>query len=139
MRTAKSSHINVRRLEFGDFAFVRSLAAEQPNFTIPPPYVLWLLLKIRKNVCLVAEDQRVGPLAYLLAIPDEPPGSLYVWQLAASANGKRLGATPHLLLELRRINRDMRIHRTSCMLVRGKQQPLADAQEIWQHGSRQEA
>ena len=102
-----SSHIHIRRLEVSDFAFVRGLASEQPNFTIPPPYVLWLLLKIRRNVCLIAEDDRVGPVAYLLAVPVQPSNSLYVWQLAASEKGKRGGAVLQLLRELQRITRTM--------------------------------
>jgi hypothetical protein len=111
MPTTTSSHIHIRRLEFSDFAFVRGLASEQPNFTIPPPYVLWLLLKVHKNVCLVAEDDRVGPVAYLLAIPVLPPDSLYVWQLAASDKGKRVNAARHLLQELRRQSLHMHIRR----------------------------
>lgn len=104
-----SSHVHVRRLEVSDFAFVRGLASEQPNFTIPPPYVLWLLQKVHRNVCLVAEDDRVGPVAYLLAIPVQPGGSLYVWQLASSDRGKRTHAVLLLLRELKQITHKMRI------------------------------
>jgi hypothetical protein len=111
MPTTTSSRILIRRLEFSDFAFVRGLASEQPNFTIPPPYVLWLLLKVHKNVCLVAEDDRIGPVGYLLAIPVHPPGSLYVWQLAASDKGKRVNAIRQLLQELRRISLQARTRR----------------------------
>ena len=106
-----SSHIQVRRLNISDFAFVRELASQQSTFTIPPPYVLWLLLKDYRNVCLVAEDDRIGPVAYLLAIPVQPSGSLYVWQLAVSGKGKRSNAILQLLRELRRTTQKMRIRR----------------------------
>ncbi len=106
-----ASRIRVRRLEVADFSFVRDLAAKQPNFTIPPPYVLWLLLKIKGDVCLVAEHDMDGPVAYLLAVPiDTPADSLYVWQLAASQQSRRHDKPVFdLLLELHRTCRRLRI------------------------------
>lgn len=81
---ANVSHIHVRPLEIGDFDFVRALASRQPNFTVPPVYVLWLLMRIKGAVCLVAEHSIKGLLAYLLAVPVEGPGnSIFIWQVAA--------------------------------------------------------
>jgi hypothetical protein len=112
MRT--TSHIHVRQLEVGDFDFVRDLAARQPNFTVPPPYVLWLLLKIKDAICLVAEDSTEGLLAYVLAVPIEAPArALYVWQLAASQAGQRTNATLTLLTEFREIAHQLRVKRVA--------------------------
>lgn len=105
-----TSHVHVRQLEVGDFSFVRALAARQPTFTVPPPYVLWLLLRIKDAICLVAEHSSEGQLAYLLAVPIEAPSkALYVWQLATSQAGQRRNATLALLVEFRRITQKMRI------------------------------
>ena len=102
--------IHVRKLEVADFSFVRDLAALQPNFTIPPPYVLWLLLKIKGDVCLLAESESGVPLAYLLAVPvDEPANSLYVWQLATSSQGQNADAVFGLLLEMYEVTKKLGI------------------------------
>jgi hypothetical protein len=79
------SHIHVRQLEIADFDFVRQLASKQSNFTVPPPYILWLFLRLKGAICLVAEESERGLVGYLLALPVEPPeASIFVWQLAAS-------------------------------------------------------
>ena len=115
-----ASHIHVRQLEVGDFAFVRALAAKQPNFTVPPPYVLWLLLRIKDAICLVAEHSTEGLLAYLLAVPVEAPAkTLYVWQLAASQAGQRRNATLALLTEFRRITQQFRIRTLAFSTIPG--------------------
>jgi hypothetical protein len=98
-----SSELHVRRLQIKDFAFVRDLASKQPNFTIPPPYVLWLLLKIRRSVALIVEREDSGPTGYLLAVPVAQPKTLYVWQLATSKRDKRGEGTLLLLSQLRSI------------------------------------
>jgi hypothetical protein len=98
-----SSELRVRRLQIKDFPFVRDLAGEQPNFTIPPPYVLWLLLKIRNNVALIVEREDIGPVGYLLAVPVEQPKTLYVWQLAQSKRDKHGQGALLLLSKLRDI------------------------------------
>src|ERR1039457_6680692 len=96
-----ASQFSVRRLQVTDFTFVRDLAAVQPNFTIPPFYVLWLLLKIKSNIALIAEAENVGPVGYLLAFPVEPPASFYVWQLATSKNDRQGKGALLLLSKLR--------------------------------------
>jgi hypothetical protein len=79
------SHIHVRPLELADFDFVQALASKQPNFTVPPVYVLWLMLRIKGAICLAAEHNDKGLTGYLLAVPVEgSQASIFVWQLAAS-------------------------------------------------------
>lgn len=98
------SHVHVRKMEVGDFDFVRTLAAQQSNFTVPPPYVLWLLLRIKGAITLIAEDSDLGPVSYLLAVPVESPDRcLYVWQLATSDQGKRSDATLAIIRKFREI------------------------------------
>src|ERR1700722_19266339 len=97
-----SKWIHVRPLKVSDFGFVRRLASRKANFTVPPPYVLWLLKQTNPRSCMVAEHVKFGPVAYLLSVPVGKPRSsvLYIWQLAASATGKRTGAIDGLLLGL---------------------------------------
>lgn len=93
--------ITVRAVQVKDFQFIRDLAANQPNFTIPPSYVLWLLLRIKGDVCLLAEDRSGQRLAYLLAVPIEAPAnSLYVWQLAGVDQPDMEGVIHEVLREL---------------------------------------
>jgi hypothetical protein len=101
---ATASHIHVRPLELGDFDFVRNLASRQPNFTVPPVYVLWLLIRIRGSICLVAEHSAEGVLAYLLSVPVEGPGnSVFIWQVAASEGRQRNKAMLATLTRFREI------------------------------------
>jgi hypothetical protein len=114
------SHVHVRQMEVGDFAFVQTLAAKQANFTVPPLYVLWLLLRVKDAVCLVAEQSSGGPLAYLLAVPiDAPSRALHVWQLATSDSGQRKGATLVLLSEFGEIAERLRIRTISFSTIPG--------------------
>ena len=129
---AASSHIHVRPLEIGDFNFVRDLAAKQPNFTVPPPYVLWLLLRIKDAICLVAEDSSEGLLAYLLAVPIEAPEkALHVWQFAASNRGARLSASSALLGEFYKIGRRLGIRTVAFSSVPHSAEYRAIRQAIW--------
>jgi hypothetical protein len=106
-----TSHIHVRPLEIGDFNFVRELASTQRHLTIPPMYVLWLMLKIKGAISLVAEHNRNGLVGYLISVPIEGPAdSLFVWQLAASKGSSRTKATVALLTELRKIIEERSIH-----------------------------
>jgi hypothetical protein len=99
----KISHIHVRQLEIADFDFVRQLASKQSNFTVPAPYILWLFLRIKGAICLVAEKSDEGLVGYLLALPVEAPEtSVFVWQLAASDKTPRNKGILALLTEFRR-------------------------------------
>jgi hypothetical protein len=108
-----SKWIRVRPLEVSDFKFVRRLAAQQPNFTIPPPYVLWLLKQTNVRSCLVAEHVKLGCVAYLLSILVSTPRGkvLNIWQLAASKRGREAGAIELLLLGLRAFGRRARVRK----------------------------
>jgi hypothetical protein len=97
------SHIHVRELEIADFNFVRELASKQSNFTVPSPYILWLFLRIKGSICLVAEESEKGVVGYLLALPVEAPeASVFVWQLAASPKAPRSKIILALLKEFRK-------------------------------------
>src|SRR2546421_12905639 len=106
-----SKWFRVRGIEVFYFNFTPRLASKQANSTVPPLYILWLLKQTNSRSCMVAEHVRLGPVAYLLSLPvNKPRGKiLYVWQLAASANGLRTGAIDMLLLELRAFLRRMHI------------------------------
>ena len=106
-----SAKIRVRPMEVEDFQFIRQLASKQFQFTRPPRYVLWLLTRTNSRSCIVAENAKHGPVAYLLSLPvnTSREKTLYVWQLAASLRGRRNGAIHLLLLALRRLVRKMRI------------------------------
>lgn len=91
----------IRPLEVGDFTFVRELAAQQQNFTIPPPYVLWMLLKLKPVLSLIATLEK-EPLGYLLALPvGDASESVFVWQLATSGNAKGREAGTRLVQEFK--------------------------------------
>lgn len=130
---SKSSHIHVRPLELGDFDFVRSLAAQQPNFTVPAPYVLWLLLRIKDAVCLVAEHSSEGPLAYMLAVPIEgPDNTLHVWQFAVTATGAQLHAAADLLGEFYGFVRRLGVRTIAFSSVAGSPEYRAIRKAIWE-------
>jgi hypothetical protein len=98
-------------MEVDDFRFIRQLASKQFQFTRPPRYVLWLLTRTNSRSCIVAEDGKHGPIAYMLSLPvtSSREKTLYVWQLAASTQGRRNGAIHLMLLALRKLVRRMRI------------------------------
>jgi hypothetical protein len=106
-----SQAIRVRQMEVSDFQFIRRLASTQFQFTCPPRYVLWLLTRTNPRNCIVAEDRKYGPVAYLLSLPASTSHerALYIWQLAASARGRRNGAIHLLLLALRALVRRTKI------------------------------
>src|SRR5579864_2040026 len=106
-----SQPIRIRPMEVSDFRFIRRLASTQFQFTCPPRYVLWLLARTNSRNCIVAEDSKYGPVAYLLSLPVSTSRErvLYVWQLAASPRGRSNGAIHLLLLALRKMVRKTRI------------------------------
>ena len=108
-----SKWITVHSIKESDFGFIRQLAAKQPAFTVPPPYVLWLLKETNARSCMVAEHTKFGSVGYILSlIVSLPQGNvLHVWQLATSKNGIEVGATDVLLLALRRLMRRARIRK----------------------------
>jgi hypothetical protein len=102
-----SNPVHVRPMQVDDFRFIQRLASKQFQFTRPPRYVLWLLTRTNSRSCIVADDSKHGPVAYLLSLPvnTSHEKTLYVWQLAASSRGRRNGAIHLLLLALRKMVR----------------------------------
>ncbi len=75
----------IHPMELNDFAFVQSLAAELPLFTVPPDYVLWLFTHFHPDYCRVLELASGEPKAYLLAMPtSDPDNGIAIWQVAAT-------------------------------------------------------
>jgi hypothetical protein len=78
-------NMRIRSVEPEDFAFIRSLAAELPSFTVPPEYVLWFLTRFHPDYCRVIEQESGNKKAYLLAMPtSDPPNGIAIWQVAAT-------------------------------------------------------
>jgi hypothetical protein len=109
----RSNWIRVRPLEVSDFRFIQRLASRKPSFTVPPPYVLWLLKQTNSSSCIVAEHAKLGPVGYLLSLLVATPREnvLYVWQLAASESGLSEGGIHELLLTLRSFIRRKRVRK----------------------------
>lgn len=74
----------IRSIEPEDFAFIRSLAAELPAFTVPPDYILWFITRFHPDYCRVLEQESGELKAYLLAMPtSNPKNGIAIWQVAA--------------------------------------------------------
>jgi hypothetical protein len=77
--------MRIRSIEPEDFAFIRSLAAEFPTFTVPPEYILWFLVHFHPDYCRVLEQESRRLKAYLLAMPtSHPRDGIAIWQVAAA-------------------------------------------------------
>jgi hypothetical protein len=97
-----------------DFEFVRSLASTVAGYTVSPPYVLWMLSRLQEHFCAVAVTQDQSRLGYLLAIPaSDPADAVFVWQLTATFQGRRVKAQDRMVAYLK-----------ETMCVRGKRQVL---------------
>jgi hypothetical protein len=74
----------IRSVEPKDFAFIRSLAAEFPTFTVPSEFVLWFLTQFHPDYCRVLEQESSDLKAYLLSMPtSNPQNGIAIWQVAA--------------------------------------------------------
>jgi hypothetical protein len=83
VQSFRNTHI--RPVDPKDFAFIRSLAAELPTFTVPSEYILWFFTHFHPDYCRVLENQSGELKAYLLSMPTSaPPNSIAIWQVAAS-------------------------------------------------------
>jgi hypothetical protein len=79
------SKTHIRPIEPKDFAFIRSLAAEFPTFTVPSEYLLWFLTRFHPDYCRVIEQGSGNLKAYLLAMPtSDPQTGIAIWQVAAA-------------------------------------------------------
>jgi hypothetical protein len=78
-------YARIRSVEPKDFAFIRSLAAEFPTFTVPSEYILWFFMRFHPEYCRVLERESGDFKAYLLAMPtSNPPKGIAIWQVAAT-------------------------------------------------------
>jgi hypothetical protein len=78
-------NVRIRPVGPEDFSFIRSLAAEFPNFTVPPEYILWFFVHFHPDYCRVLEQDSGSLKAYLLAMPTSNPRSgIAIWQVAAA-------------------------------------------------------
>jgi hypothetical protein len=74
----------IRSVEPKDFAFIRSLAAEFPTFTVPSEFILWFLTRFHQDYCRVIEQESGDLKAYLLSMPtSNPQNGIAIWQVAA--------------------------------------------------------
>jgi hypothetical protein len=75
----------IRSVDPRDFAFIRSLAAEFPRFTVPAEYILWFFARFHPQYCRVLEQKTGALKAYLLAMPtSDPANGIAIWQIAAA-------------------------------------------------------
>lgn len=75
----------IRSVEPKDFAFIRSLAAEFPTFTVPSEYILWFLTRFHPDYCRVLEQESGDLKGYLLSMPTSSPRTgIAIWQVAAT-------------------------------------------------------
>jgi hypothetical protein len=95
-----------------DLDFIQALASQTPGYTLPAPYVLWLLGRYHSKYSAVVEEAGGKPLAYMLAIPvDTEPPAVFVWQFACTFRGQRLKAPDALTTHLKQITERNGIHR----------------------------
>lgn len=100
------SLVIVRPLVPEDFEFVRSLAATVTGYTVCPTYVLWMLSRLHGHFCAVAATPDRSRLGYLLAMPaSDPAAAVFVWQLTATFQGRRLKAQDQLVTYLKDVIR----------------------------------
>ena len=110
-------------MDVSDFSFVRALAAEQRSYTVPPPYVLWMLSRFHGDLCTVAEAAGEGPVAYLLGMSTTaPPQVVFVWQLASTIRGRSLNAPFRLVAHLRKIAAKLKVRTILYTATRGSVQ-----------------
>src|ERR1700676_806202 len=79
----------VRPIRLSDFRFIRGLSATIDGYTVPPPYVLWMLGRFQGELCLIAEDPNREPLGYMLAMSVGLGSSeIFIWQLVTNFRGQ---------------------------------------------------
>ncbi len=111
VRMSRRRSMTIRPIMPGDFSFIRSLASNVEGYTVPSPYVLWMLGRFHSGFCAVAVDAGQNRLGYLLAMPTSDPGDgVFVWQLALTFRGRRLKAQDHLAMYLKKTMRASKVH-----------------------------
>src|ERR1035438_7684513 len=110
-RASRRQSLTVRPIVPGDFRFIRSLASIIDGYTVPSPYVSWMLGRFHGGLCAVAADTGHNRLGYVLAMPTSDPGDgVFVWQLAVTFRGRRLKAQDHLAAHLKKAMRARNAH-----------------------------
>jgi hypothetical protein len=104
--------VRVRPIKTSDFDFIRDLASRSAGYTVPTPYVLWMLTTFQREFCAVANARGYGNLGYLLVSPvGVRSDRVFVWQLACTFRGQRLRAPDALAEHLKRTARKYGVRR----------------------------
>jgi hypothetical protein len=102
--TKRNGLVLVRPVRLADFQFIRGLSSKISGYTVPPPYILWMLTRYQGELCLIAEDASREPLGYMLAMSTGFGSSeIFIWQLATDYRGQRLRAGTALASHVRRL------------------------------------
>jgi len=108
----KSIPVRVRPIKASDCNFIRDLASRSAGYTVPTPYVLWMLSTFQREFCAVANARGYGNLGYLLVLPvGVRTDVVFVWQLACTFRGQRLRAPDALAAHLKRTARKYGVRR----------------------------
>ena len=68
-----------------DYSVIASIAKECPGFTVPEPYILWMLSETQGDFCRVATDESSAEvLGYILTLKSADGEELFVWQIAVA-------------------------------------------------------
>lgn len=89
----------IRPIKPADFEFISTIASKTPGFTVPSPYVLWMLARFHHDWSVVA-TKGGKHLAYMLAFP-AGQSTIFVWQFVCTSVGKRSGAAGALAAYLK--------------------------------------
>jgi hypothetical protein len=86
-----------------DLDFIQALASRTHGYTLPAPYVLWLLIRYHSEHSALVEEAGGKPLGYMLAMRvDLAPPAVFVWQFACTFSGQRLKAPDALASHLKK-------------------------------------
>jgi hypothetical protein len=119
LKNAKgTSPVRVRAIRLSDFQFIRGLSATIQGYTVPPPYILWMLTRFQGELCLIAEDASQEPLGYMLAMSDGIASSeIFIWQWATNYRGQRVRAGNALASHVRKLVKKHGIERITFTAV----------------------
>lgn len=71
--------MKARQLTYQDLPQITEICKTKSNFTIPSNYVFWMLLRTNGSFCHGA-DVNGNIVAYILSMPTERQGEVFVWQ-----------------------------------------------------------
>lgn len=104
--------IRVRAIRLSDFQFIRELSATIYGYTVPPPYILWMLKRFHGTLCLIAEDESKNRLGYMLGMNvGIASNEIFIWQWATNYRGQRLRAANALAGHIRKLVKKYSIER----------------------------